>query len=257
MLWIQKRNTPAQMRREVARIKSMPEWKKILEGDSRAIRENGFDLLSKDIIRRSLLEEQHGLCAYCMKRLKDDGRHTTIEHLVPLSRDKEKSLDYRNMAAVCKGGADVELQEGESRVLCCDGSKEDEEELSLSPYSHKMMDEICYHKDGRIYFRGRGEWTKEQKNRIEMEINQILCLNGRLYEDGSMREDTATMLVKGRKDAYKNAEKILERLAAKNKLTSSHLESVIKRLEDAQERQEFAGVLLFVLKRKKRRMENA
>ena len=90
-----------------------------------------------------------------------------------------------------------------------------------------------------------------------MEINQILCLNGRLYEDGSMREDTATMLVKGRKDAYKNAEKILERLAAKNKLTSSHLESIIKRLEDAQERQEFAGVLLFVLKRKKRRMENA
>ena len=121
------------MRREVARIKNMPEWKRISEGYARAIRENGFDLLSKDIIREALLEEQHGLCAYCMKRLKDDGRHTTIEHLIPHSRDKEKSLDYGNMAAGCKGGADVELQEGERRDLGCDGRQENEGELLECP----------------------------------------------------------------------------------------------------------------------------
>ena len=49
------------MVREVSQIKSMPDWKKIEQGDTAAIRAK-FDELSKGPIRRSLLEERAG-CA--------------------------------------------------------------------------------------------------------------------------------------------------------------------------------------------------
>ena len=48
--------------------------------------------MPKDEIRKNLLEEQHYLCAYCMRRIEDNGRKTSIEHWYPLSQDKEKAL---------------------------------------------------------------------------------------------------------------------------------------------------------------------
>ena len=54
MLYIKKGFPPAQMIREVIQIKSTPEWKKIKEGDTKAIRAK-FDELSKEPIRESLL----------------------------------------------------------------------------------------------------------------------------------------------------------------------------------------------------------
>lgn len=38
-----------------------------------------------------------------MRRIYRDS-HCKIEHLVPLSRDKEKALDYHNLLGVCDGG---------------------------------------------------------------------------------------------------------------------------------------------------------
>lgn len=254
MLLIHKNKTPAAVGRKEAEIRSSSEWKAVSEGNAEAVRKVGFEKLPKDTIRKNLLEEQHYLCAYCMKRIENNPLHTVIEHLTPLSKDKEKSLDYQNMAAVCKGGADIEIAEGEKRILCCDGSKHDGDDLLLSPYDERMMKEICYYSDGKIYFRGSGNWSKHNKEKIEHEINNILCLNGKQKKDGSV-QDTATQLLKGRRDAYEQAESIIRRLSKKRSLTSERLLKEMKAIRTSEKRREYAGVLLFVLERKYRRLK--
>ena len=75
MLHIKKNPPSPAVIRSVAEIKSLPSWRHaIYPGD---IREH-FDYLNKDAIRACLLEEQHGLCAYCMKRISYDGQVTSI-----------------------------------------------------------------------------------------------------------------------------------------------------------------------------------
>ena len=103
MIYIKKSNPPSEMLREVSRIKSSSDWRKIQPDDTKAIR-NKFNELPKAAIRQSLLEEQGGLCAYCMRRIENNGHSTRIEHWYPLSADKERALDYGNMLAVCHGG---------------------------------------------------------------------------------------------------------------------------------------------------------
>lgn len=100
-------------------IKRTEQWRCIQKGDTQAVRQE-FDLLPKEEIRQSLLEEQHYLCAYCMKRIKNDGLHTTIEHWEPLSVNKDKALEYDNMLAVCDGGRKADLTGNVQRILCCD-----------------------------------------------------------------------------------------------------------------------------------------
>lgn len=257
MLYIQKKKTPAVIRRKVAEMRSNPLWKKASESDTNAIRKNWFDQLPKADIREALLEEQHYLCAYCMKKIENDGLHTTIEHVVPLSKNKEKSLDYQNMLLVCKGGSDIELEKhdkAKGRVLCCDGSKHDETEMVLSPYDRDMMNAIRYYRDGRIYFKDSPIWSREQIRRIQKDIENVLCLNGRLDSEGLVLEDTATQLVKGRKDAYKQAEAIIERMKNKGRYTSAQLQRIIDQLQNSDRREAYAGVILFVLKQRQKRL---
>ena len=80
-------------------IKRSDIWKNIPEGDTKAIRKQ-FESLPKDSVRYTLLKEQHGLCAYCMRRIHNDSS-TTIEHWAPLSKNKEQALQYSNFLGVC------------------------------------------------------------------------------------------------------------------------------------------------------------
>jgi len=153
MLYIEKKAPPQAYQKAVATIKGMPGWRSIHNGDTKTIRAQ-FDLLPKSEIRDALLAEQHYLCAYCMKRIRnnEDGSeavHMSIEHWFPLSQDKERALDYKNFLGVCKGGADVDGPR--NRVLCCDASKGDETSLTVNPLDKGMMKYIAYRKDGTIY----------------------------------------------------------------------------------------------------------
>ena len=103
MLYIEKKTPPREMVRKVSEIKSSPGWKAIKNGNTSAIRSE-FDNLPKDTIRESLLKEQHYLCAYCMRKIQNNGQSTSIEHWFPLSKNKDQALDYGNMLAVCDGG---------------------------------------------------------------------------------------------------------------------------------------------------------
>lgn len=140
MLYISKMKPTAVITDEVNKIKRSDLWHLIPKDDVNAIRAQ-FDSLPKANIREALFKEQHGLCAYCMRRISLDGQNTTIEHWYPLSKSKEKALDYSNMLGVCHGGR--KSKESMHRVLCCDASK-DEQLITIDPFNKSHMDDIAY-----------------------------------------------------------------------------------------------------------------
>ena len=238
MIYIKKGPPPRQMAHMVSEIKSSQEWKKIKAGDTKAIREK-FDQLPKEVGRERLLEEQHYLCAYCMRRIKNDGRNTTIEHWYPLSKDKERALDYGNMLAVCDGGRS--WKGGGRKVLCCDAGKGSKSELTVSPTDCQQMKKIIYDKEGFIK-------TSPRDEGMENDI-KILSLNGK-WKNDQFIADTATELVKGRKDAYLRYKRVIKKLSDKGMCTSAKIKKLIREIEMELQRQEFAGVLLYFLNKK-------
>lgn len=59
---------------------------------------------AKGELRTSLVQEQRGLCCYCMGRVRDDASKTKIEHWQCQERFPAQQLVYRNLLAACKGG---------------------------------------------------------------------------------------------------------------------------------------------------------
>lgn len=229
------------MIRKVSAIKSSGSWKSISMGDTKAIR-NFFDNLPKDVIRKSLLEEQHYLCAYCMRRIEDNGFKTSIEHWYPLSKDKERALDYNNMLAVCDGGKN--WGGTGKKILCCDAYKSDETKLSVSPLSIVQMEKISYDINGFIK-------TEPKDTMIDNDLTAKLHLNG-LWKDGKFFADTSTGIVKARRDVYLQYKKFIRKLDKKGQCTSGNVQKKILEIERAEHRIEYAGVLLFFLKKKYR-----
>ena len=68
--------------------------------------------------------------------------------------------------------------------------------------------------------------------------------------DGSFKCDTSTGLVKGRRDAYQKSITIINVLDKKVRLTSSALRKQIDKIEKQEMMEEFAGVVIFFLKKK-------
>lgn len=256
MLHIKKASPPIAIQQDITRVKSTPpSWASIRPDDTKAIRVK-FDTLNKDTIREALLTEQHHLCAYCMKRIRNDGNNMSIEHFHPLSDDKENALNYTNFLGVCKGGAVRSSgdKSDNNRILCCDASKGNETKLTINPFDEKMMQCIAYYKDGIVYFNNASNaFPPEVAEAITKDINDTLCLNGKFDHTGN-RVDTSTYLLKGRKDAYERAQAIINHLKGKGKLSSHNLDIQIKKLENASERCEFVGVILFFLRRERKRL---
>ena len=271
MIYIKKQSTPPKIFHATQRMRDSERWSTISEGDTAAVRSCFEDLeyydeeqqkyiCAKGFIRSELLKEQHYLCAYCMQSIKDDGLVTKIEHYSPLSKDKNRALDYQNFLAVCKGGElpGWELNTGEDRtrekgVLCCEAVKGDETELTIDPRNQGMMDHIAYYREGLIYFEGLTDYSEEICEKIQNDLNIHLQLNGVLKPDGS-RQDTSTRLVYNRSATYRAMEDVLRRLRKAGKLTVTEIEQRIDSIISADKMEEFAGVKLFVLNRERNRM---
>ena len=239
LLYIEKRMVPNVVQEKKIQIEKSEEWKKISNGDISAVRIY-FDSMDKSIIREALIAEQHGLCAYCMKRIRND-QDMVIEHLCPIS-DKKHALDFQNMLGCCDGGR---REESKGRVLCCDASKKNIE-ITLNPFNKSMMEDIMFTKDGRIK-------TKSGNKKIENELNNVLHLNGELDKDGNIVKDTATNVVRGRRGAYKNYEKTMQKLSSNCKSKTSlvtEIKKLIKKIESRAEYPEYVGVTLYYLKRR-------
>ncbi len=53
-------------------------------------------------LRKQLVQEQHGLCAYCCGRITEEKSHNEhIEPRHPKQGVSNRSLDYRNIVASC------------------------------------------------------------------------------------------------------------------------------------------------------------
>jgi uncharacterized protein (TIGR02646 family) len=57
----------------------------------------------KDDLRKSLVEEQYGLCCYCMSRIRPDENEMKIEHWRSRSNHPELALHYSNLLGACTG----------------------------------------------------------------------------------------------------------------------------------------------------------
>ena len=253
MLHLEKKHPSNAVTRSIAEVKSMPSWRSA--NDTASVRDH-FDKLDKSALRECLLEEQHGLCAYCMKRISNDGQVTSIEHWKPLSKDKDTALDYNNLLAVCKGGADLSLDSNERRILCCDAHKSDTVDLTISPFDRNMMDHIAYDSNGVIKFLPKGDYSPDLCDRIYTDINFHLRLNGVVDNQGRFGIDTSTRLRKGRKDAFEAAKAKLKQFKKRGKLTVTYLDNEIHALLNAPIRNEYVGVTAFVYLTEKRKLTN-
>ena len=102
MLYIKKEGLPSDISNRIIQLSKSEEWKNISKDDTDAIRYVFDNEFPKNDVKRVLLHEQHGICAYCMKRIRMDN-HSRVEHLVPLSKSKDNAINYNNMLGVCDG----------------------------------------------------------------------------------------------------------------------------------------------------------
>ncbi len=238
MIYIQKEGLSDDLNRKIIEIRKSDAWKHIEEDNAESIRQVFDNEFPKSEVKEVLIREQRGLCAYCMKRIRMDS-HSRVEHFIPLSADKEKAIDYGNMLGVCDGGEKIMGQQG--HVLCCDAHKK-ETEISTSPLNKLQMDKIAYKPDGTIF-------TEPKDAAMEKDINETLLLNGVRKPDGSVR-DTSTEILKGRRDAYDRARRMMENLNKSGKCTSVAVKKIVDNLLNQEEREEYVGVKLYYFGKK-------
>ncbi len=242
MLYIEKEPVTSPVAQELSRIKRDNSWESLDYTDTHQIRAI-FDALDKKTIRQQLIREQRGLCAYCMRRIKDN-ENTTIEHLIPISKDGKQALNYENMMACCDGGR---RSQATNRVLCCDASKK-EQEIGISPYNREQMKRIRYDRHGFLHI-------SPEDSDLERDINEVLKLNGEQNAQGQFLHDTSTRLVYGRKQAYEKYYGFIKGLSKTGKPIPQAVRKKIEEMNEAPVKDEFAGVLLFFLNRKLRSVQ--
>ncbi len=96
MIYITKEGIPNELNGKIIKIQKSTRWKNIDEYDTNAIRQVFDNEFPKNEMKKILISEQKGLCAYCMRRIHVNS-HSRIEHYIPLSRNKEKAIDYTNL----------------------------------------------------------------------------------------------------------------------------------------------------------------
>ncbi len=117
-----------------------------------------------DGLRAALVDEQRGLCCYCMRRISEDGGKMKIEHWHCTSRYPDEELDYGNLLGACKGG------EGSPYgVQHCDTRKANRD-LQWNPADprRRIEERIKYGADGTI---------RSTDATFDDQLNDVLNLN--------------------------------------------------------------------------------
>jgi uncharacterized protein (TIGR02646 family) len=120
----------------------------------------------KDDLRESLVNEQRGICCYCMQRIYPNLENMKIEHNQSQSPNKfpEKQLDYGNLLGACLGGTGKPRRDQH-----CDTRKGDDD-ISFNPADPARDVEALFKFPGS----GRIEANDPQ---LQSEIDNILNLN--------------------------------------------------------------------------------
>lgn len=101
---------------------------------------------ARDDLQRSLVNEQRGLCCYCMGRVRNGPTTVKIEHWRCQAHHPAEQLIYRNLLGACFGG------EGKpGRLQHCDTRKGDRD-LQWNPAdpAHHIETRVRYELDGSI-----------------------------------------------------------------------------------------------------------
>ena len=139
MIPIKKGSTPNELVRRIKVLKSTPDVG------------NPYDELGSDVhgaVLKKLVEEQGGLCAYCMSRIDASNAH--IEHLEPQATclragHPERTVDYGNMVAVCCGG-----EGGPPEDQTCDRHRGETPFKAIDPLRGETLRGIRYSSNGMI-----------------------------------------------------------------------------------------------------------
>lgn len=173
----------------------------------------------KDELRRSLLEEQGYICAYCMKKLENNSSKVKIEHYV--ARDESNELDYRNLLAVCKGN------EGEPfEKQTCD-TRKGNEVLRIDPQKEGDILTIEYTSNGEI---------KSNNPDFQEDFDNILNLNNTFG------------LVKSRREALNSLKRNLGKRKAH--LTEDTIRRIYTRYLESEIKESYVGILLWYLQKR-------
>ncbi len=117
-------------------------------------------------LRQQLVNEQAGLCAYCMDRVSLDPTETKIEHIVPQT-DATRVFEWSNLVACCQG------KEGRPRrEQTCDTHKRDTVLTALDVLRPQQI----------RYGRGSGEIASSDPA-VNRELNEVLNLNAELLRN--------------------------------------------------------------------------
>lgn len=179
---------------------------------------------TKKELRRSLLEEQGYLCAYCMRRIADGGAETKIEHLQ--ARNLSNELVYQNLLAVCHGN------EGRPREHQTCDSRKGNRKLQFSPLDIADMNTIYYDHQGHIL---------STKNGIQQELDDVLNLND---EDGYLiynRQKTLHLFLKTIRQSLGN-----------KSLTKTQLEKKLRFYEGGEQGKKvpYCGIIVWYLRKR-------
>ena len=169
----------------------------------------------KEDLRKSLLEEQGYICAYCMKRIEESA-DIKIEHYE--ARNSTNELSYKNLLAVCKGN------EGSSKERQTCDTKKGNRVLHINPQKVGDISTIFFTRNGEV---------KSTNLLFQKDLDEVLNLN-----------DKFGNLISARKSALKALQK---KIAPMNK---NQIEKLYNKLKSAERKIEYVGILLWYLKKK-------
>jgi len=119
---------------------------------------------NKDQLRESLVNEQRGICCYCLSRIRPERKKMKIEHWRCRENYPNLQLEYGNLLGACRGGHGRPGKEQH-----CDTYKGNTD-LSINP-----ADPAC-NVEHLIQFPGSGRIKSDDAD-LDRELNEVLNLN--------------------------------------------------------------------------------
>lgn len=172
----------------------------------------------KDDVRKRLVDDQRGICCYCMARIRVDAMK--VEHFLAQSKHLDKRTDWTNLLGACVGG-----DGGPREFRSCDTQKQNED-IQLHPLDPNLGARIRYSADGKVQ-------SSEHQDDLDARLN----LNH-------------ARLVNNRIAAWKRYRIMLERKLGKDRTwPAAALARELEVLRNAPEHLEFVGYIESLLER--------
>ena len=195
------------------------------------ISNNSFESLEANVkadIKESLLKEQKGLCAYCMRNIKYNSMR--VEHWLPQVQTKGSVLDYSIMLGVCCG----EIGD----VYCCDNFRGktgygNNGDLKFNPANK------AHHQQMKIRYKPSGEIASDD-NEFNTQLEKTLNLNNEYMKFS-------------RKAVYTSVCQALEKSSHGKELTKTQCNNILnnwKRCNGQGKLPEYCGVAIYVIEKR-------